>query len=198
MQATQVTTMTMHAAQVCCSCGEEADLLQWVEGHRICLECSSSLNREVWVRVERGVELRPGCEGAAHSALLEIIEERPWVCQLLPELDQCVVPAMKLMLVAGFNMRDRPGDWILVTRDGELTVDPISAQLFPFTAKGSELAFIAARKWTDVLSRDCHVVAPFVARVLVTGDPEAPDAVVEAWRFEGDQPMDGSYFFDRG
>ena len=115
----------------------------------------------------------------------------------LPELAQCVVPPMRLMLVAGFHQHDRPAEWILVTRDGELTVDPLCAQLFAFSAPGCRRAFTAARRWTDVLDRDCHVV-PFVARVLVTGDPAAPEAVVEAWRFERDDPpMALRYPFDK-
>ena len=191
-----MTTATTHAAKICCACGEETDLLQWVEGHRVCIECSSALSQEVWGRVERGVELRPGCEGAAHSALLDLIEDRSGFCETLPDLAQCVVPPMRLMLMAGFNHHDRPREWVLVTRDGELTVDPIHARLFAFSAEGSKLGFVAARKWTEVLSRDCRVV-PFVARVLVTGDPDAPDGVVEAWRFEGDQPTDRNYPFDK-
>ena len=135
--------------------------------------------------------------GQPRDQLLDIIEERPWIREQLPDVDQCVVPPMRLMLIAGFNQHDRPRHWILISIDGELTTDPLHACLFNFTAKGSELAFVAARKCTDVVGRDCRVVA-FVARVLVTGDPAAPDAVVEAWRFEdGDQPMGRSYPFDR-
>jgi hypothetical protein len=161
------------------------------------MECSAALSNEVWVRFERGVELRPGSEGAAHSALLDILEEGSWVCEQLPEVAQCIVPPMRLMLVAGFHQHDRPSEWILVTRDGELTVDLLYAQLFAFSAAGSERAFAAVRRWTDILRRDCHVV-PFVARVLVTGDTAAPDSVLEAWRFEGDNPPKARrYPFDK-
>jgi hypothetical protein len=191
------TTATTHRSQVCCGCAAETDLLQWVEGHRFCMECSSALSKEVWVRFERGVEQRPGSEGPAHSALLDILEEGSWVCEQLPEVAHCLVPPMRLMLVAGFHQHDRPSEWILVTREGELTVDPLCAQLFAFSTAGSERAFTAARRWTDVLRRDCHVV-PFVARVLVTGDPAAPDSVLEARRFEGnDPPKARRYPFDK-
>jgi hypothetical protein len=187
----------LHQRLVCCGCGCETDMLQWVEGHRFCLECCSALSKEVGVRVERGAPRRPGSEGALHSALLDILEERPWTCEQDPELAQCLVPPMRLMLVAGFHRAARPSEWILVARDGELTVDLLCARLFPFTAAGSGRAFVAAGRWTNVLRRDCAVV-PFVARVLVTGDPAAPDAVVEAWRLEGDgPPEDRRYPFDR-
>jgi hypothetical protein len=197
MPTSQRTTVATHNDLVCCGCAAETDLLQWVEGHRFCLECSSALSEDVWVRVERGAARRPGSDGPAHSALLDILEEGSWVCEQLPEVAQCIVPPMRLMLVAGFHQHDRPSEWILVTWEGELTVDPLCAQLFSFSAAGTSGAFIAVRRWTEVLGRDCHLV-PFVARVLVTGDPAAPDSVVEARRLERDDPPKARrYPFDK-
>jgi len=188
MPTSQRAIATSHRGAVCCGCGAETDLLQWVEGHRFCLECSSALDQEVWARFQHGIEPRPGADGPAHSALLDILEARPWLCEQLPEVDQCLVPPMRLMLVAGFHSHDQQAD--------ELTVDPAYARLFPFSAAGCRSGFAAARRWTDVLSRDAHV-APFVARVLVTGDPDAPDSVVWVWRFErGDSSRARRYPFD--
>ena len=138
MPTSQRTTVATHNDLVCCGCAAETDLLQWVEGHRFCMECSSALSEDVWVRVERGVDRRPGSDGPAHSALLDILEEGSWVCEQLPEVAQCIVPPMRLMLVAGFHQHDRPSEWILVTWEGELTVDPLCAQLFAFSAAGSQ------------------------------------------------------------
>lgn len=185
-------TTTRHEA-LCCLCGAHSDLMHRERGHRFCPACVSWLSREVSDRVERGATPRPG-QGVLEGALLDILEERTCAC-VVQDVPLCPVLPMRLMLVAGFHQRDQPREWILITRDGELTSDVLYARLLDFTAKGSALALVCAKKWTDVLGRDC-ALSPFVARVLVVGNPDDPEEVIEGWRFEGDAPTDQKYRFD--
>jgi hypothetical protein len=129
--------MCGHDASVCCACGASPGMLRWVEHHRIRLPCSETLSREAWVRVREGIAPRPDSEGVAHSALLTLVGEREWLCQEVPGIAPCEVPKMRCMLVGGFHQRHEPKAWVLISLDGELTVDLQRAQLHPFTARGS-------------------------------------------------------------
>ena len=82
----------------------------------------------------------------------------------------------------------------LAASDGSAVSAVERAQFFGFNKEGARAAKKAARALVQGLlegQRD------FTARVLVTGEPDHPEEVVEAWRLEGDRPVNiGRYSFE--
>lgn len=68
------------------------------------------------------------------------------------------------------------------------------AQFFGFNKVGYRAALKAGRALVQGLLEGQTY---FTARVLVTGDPGQPEEVVEAWRLEGNRPVNlGRYSFE--
>ena len=96
-------------------------------------------------------------------------------------------PRIQLYLVGGCHPRGNVETWLLAASDGSAVSGVERAQFFGFNKEGARAAKKAARALVQGLlegQRD------FTARVLVTGEPEHPEEVVEAWRLEGDRPVD--------
>ena len=73
--------------------------------------------------------------------------------------------------------------WTFVGRDGGGTGLLGQARLFPFSAIGDRAAGAAAKR---LLTKECPEARAFVLRVVVTGDWDRPQEIVEAWRLEGE------------
>ena len=91
----------------------------------------------------------------------------------------------RLFLVGGCCPRRDVAKWLLVARNGTSTLRLSGARLHPFSMVGYRAALLAARALkARIGARGCLA---FTARVLVSGKPDAPDEVIEAWRLEGNR-----------
>jgi hypothetical protein len=59
--------------------------------------------------------------------------------------------------------------------------------LFDFNMAGDRAAWKAAEA---LVQGPLEGHTPFLARVVVTGEPDHPEEVLEAWRLESDRPVD--------
>jgi hypothetical protein len=182
---------------LCCGCGEESDVLQWIEEahHWLCGGCAAEFNRAVWTRIKHGVEPKNGLSGV-QTAFAETASAVPWRCVLaLDEVPLCFVPPMKLALVAGVHPPDLINGWVLLSRTGEPTGDERLARLFPFTREGAALAHQASHEWDEIVAPLAWV--NFAARVLVVGLWDQPDEVTPVWCLDGSgRPQHTPYPWD--
>jgi hypothetical protein len=190
--------VTAHeACNGCCYCGEEGGPLEWVEdvGHRLCASCAAGLNRAIWARIQHGVQPRDGLSGV-QTAFREAASVVPWRCAApADEVPLCVIPPMRVALVAGVHPPGFTAAWVLLDRGGEFGEDVLKATLFPFTREGAARAREASEHWDEVVGPQDWV--KFVARVLVVGRWDHPSDVIPAWRLEGhDAPGSLRYPWD--
>ncbi len=101
---------------------------------------------------------------------------------------------VRLFLVGGCHAPEDRAGWILVGRDGRATSSLSGARFYPFSMEGYRAAQAAANA---LQRREYPEHMAFTARVVVTGDPDSPEEVVEAWRLERAQPAHiGKYSFE--
>jgi len=96
-------------------------------------------------------------------------------------------PRIQLYLVGGCHPPGNASQWLLAASDGSAVSEVERAQLFGFNTVGDRAALKAAEALVQGLLEG-HTA--FTARVLVTGEPGRPEEVLEAWRLEGDRPVD--------
>jgi hypothetical protein len=84
--------------------------------------------------------------------------------------------------------------WLFAAPDGSAVSAVERARFFGFNKVGVRAALQAG----DALLQGLLAgQTAFTARVLVTGEPGQPEEVVEAWRLEGDRPVNlGRYSFE--
>ncbi len=99
---------------------------------------------------------------------------------------QTRVPRVNVRLVGGYKPKDELLLWTLVGREEPGTIVLRRAALFAFSPSGLKAARAASSRLRDVFSPASR---PFVARVVVWGDENHPQEVVEAWRLEGTKPV---------
>ena len=73
--------------------------------------------------------------------------------------------------------------WTFVARGGGATGLLSQARLFPFDRAGDAEAVAAAGQ---LLQKLCPEAFAFTLRVVVTGDWDRPEEIIEAWRLEGE------------
>ena len=95
-------------------------------------------------------------------------------------------PRIQLYLVGGCHPRGNVETWLLAASDGSAVSGVERAQFFGFNKEGLRAAKKAARALVQSLLEGQTY---FTARVLVTEEPGDPEEVVEAWRLEGDRPV---------
>ncbi len=104
-------------------------------------------------------------------------------------------PRVEVALVAGVHPRGYKAHWLLLDRIGEPNRSLARARLFGFNMAGYRAALAASEA---LRKTHAPLAIAFTARVVVYGEWDVPQEVVEAWRVESrPEPQDiGRYPFE--